>query len=98
MDITTRTVGNCVILDCSGKFTLGLGIMNARDAVCEAIKGSPKRIVLNLERVEYLDSSGIGELVSCLTHVQKQGGQLVLLNLPRNVRELLMITKLISVF
>ncbi len=96
--ITTRTVGNCVILDCSGKLTLGPGVTTLHDAVRAAVKGGHSRVVLNMKEVEYSDSCGIGELVSSLTHFQNQGGQLVLLNLNRYTEHLLMITKLLPVF
>jgi anti-sigma B factor antagonist len=72
--------------------------MNVRNAVREAVKGSPKKIVLNLGGVDYVDSAGIGELVSSFTHVQSQGSKLVLLDLTKKIRELLVITKLITVF
>jgi anti-sigma B factor antagonist len=98
MNIVVRRIGNCVVLDCSGKITLGPGTMNIRNAVREAVKGGPKKIVLNLGGVDYIDSSGIGELVSSFTHVQSQGSKLVLLNLTKRIQELLVITKLITVF
>jgi anti-sigma B factor antagonist len=96
--ITTRTVGNCAVLDCSGKLTVGPGVTTLRDAVRAAVKGGHSRIVLNLKEVEYSDSCGIGELLSSMTHVQSHGGQLVLLNLTRYTEHLLMITKLLPVF
>ncbi|MBZ5494941.1 MAG: STAS domain-containing protein [Acidobacteriia bacterium] len=98
MNITMRTVGKGVILDCSGRITVGAGTTTVRNAVRDAIRGGSKKIVLNLENVEYADSSGIGELVSSFTHVQSQGGKLVLLNLPKRIRDLLIITKLMPVF
>ena len=98
MKIETRTVGDVQILDCSGKITLGEGTMAVRNAVREALKNGNKKIVLNLGDVNYIDSSGIGELVSSFTTVTNQGGQLKLLNLTKKIQELLAITKLLTVF
>ena len=98
MIVTTRTVGNCVVLDCSGNMTVGPGAIAVRNAVREALKNKPKKMVLNLEKVDYTDSAGIGELVNSLTHVQGQGGKLVLLNLAKRTEALLVITKLITLF
>jgi len=98
MKIDTRTVGDVQILDCSGKITLGEGTMAIRNAVREVLKNGGKKIVLNLSEVNYIDSSGIGELVSTYTTVTNQGGQLKLLNLTKKIQELLQITKLLTVF
>jgi len=98
MKIDARTVGDVHILDCSGKITLGEGTMAVRNTVREILKSGGKKIVLNLHDVNYIDSSGIGELVSCYTTVTNQGGQLKLLNLTSKIRELLQITKLLTVF
>ncbi len=98
MKIDTRTVGDVSILDCSGKITLGEGTMAIRNAVREVLKNGGKKIVLNLSEVNYIDSSGIGELVSTYTTVTNQSGQLKLLNLTKKIQELLQITKLLTVF
>jgi anti-sigma B factor antagonist len=98
MKIDTRTVGDVHILDCSGKITLGEGTMAVRNTVREVLKRGGKKIVLNLADVNYIDSSGIGELVSSYTTVTKEGGQLKLLNLTKKIHELLAITKLLTVF
>jgi anti-sigma B factor antagonist len=98
MNISSRTVGSCVVLDCSGKITLGPDTVTLRNAVREAAKNSPKRVVLNLAEVSYIDSAGIGELVSGYTHLQSQGGALVLLNLTKKSHDLLVVTKLHTVF
>ncbi len=98
MKIDTRTVGDVHILDCSGKITLGEGTMAIRNAVREVLKNGGKKIVLNLSEVNYIDSSGIGELVSTYTTVTNQSGQLKLLNLTKKIQELLQITKLLTVF
>ena len=98
MKIETRTVGDVHILDCSGKITLGEGTMAIRNTVREVLKSGGKKIVLNLSEVNYIDSSGIGELVSTFTTVTNQDGQLKLLNLTKKIQELLQITKLLTVF
>jgi len=98
MKIESRTVGEITILDCSGKITLGEGTMTVRNTVREVVKNGGKKIILNLGDVSYIDSSGIGELVSTYTTVVNQGGKLKLLNLTKKIHELLQITKLLTVF
>jgi anti-sigma B factor antagonist len=98
MKIETRTVGDVQILDCSGKITLGEGTMAVRNTVRDILKSGGKSIILNLADVNYIDSSGIGELVSTYTTVTNNGGQLKLLNLTKKIQELLAITKLLTVF
>jgi anti-sigma B factor antagonist len=98
MKIETRTVGDVKVLDCSGKITLGEGTMVVRNTVRDIVQNGGKKIILNLGDVSYIDSSGIGELVSTFTTVINQGGQLKLLNLTKKIHELLQITKLLTVF
>ncbi|NWG14185.1 MAG: STAS domain-containing protein [Acidobacteria bacterium] len=98
MKIETRTVGDVYILDCSGKITLGEGTMAIRNTVRDILKSGGRKIILNLADVNYIDSSGIGELVSSFTTVTNQGGKLKLLNLTKKIQELLQITKLLTVF
>ena len=98
MKIENRTVGDIHILDVSGKIMLGEGTMAVRNSVRELLKNGTKKIILNLGDVNYIDSSGIGELVSSFTTVTNQGGQLKLLNLTKKIQELLAITKLLTVF
>ncbi len=98
MKIKTRTVGDIKILDCSGRITLGEGTMVVRNTVRELLNSNDKKIILNLAEVNYIDSSGIGELVSTYTTVTSNGGQLKLLGLTRKIQELLAITKLLTVF
>jgi anti-sigma B factor antagonist len=98
MKIEIRTVGDIRILDCSGKITLGEGTMAVRNAVRDILKEDGKKIILNLADVNYIDSSGIGELVSTYTTVTNSGGQLKLLSLTKKIQELLAITKLLTVF
>jgi len=98
MKITQRNVGDVTVLDCSGKITLGEGTMAVRNTVRDILKNGGRKIILNLGDVNYIDSSGIGELVSTYTSVTNQGGKLVLLNLTKKIQELLAITKLLTVF
>lgn len=98
MKIEMRAVGDVKILDCNGRITLGEGTMVVRKTVLDLLKDDQKKIILNLAEVNYIDSSGIGELVSTYTTVTNSGGQLILLNLTKKIRELLAITKLLTVF
>ncbi len=98
MDIHTRIVGDAHILDISGKIVLGKGTMAVRNTVKELLHNGVKKIVINLAEVNYIDSSGVGELVSSFTTVAKEGGQLKLLNLTKKVPEILTITRLLTVF
>ena len=98
MKIKTRQVDGVTIMDCSGRITLGEGSVTLRDAVRDLLSKGSKQILLNLGDVTYIDSSGIGELVSAFTTVRNQGGDLKLLNLTKKVHDLLQITKLYTVF
>ena len=98
MKVSTRQVDGITIVDCSGRITLGEGSVTIRDAVRELLSKGHKKILLNLGDVSYIDSSGIGELVSAFTTVRNQGGELKLLNLTKKVHDLLQITKLYTVF
>ena len=98
MKIKTRQVDGISIMDCSGRITLGEGSVQLRDAVRDLVAKGSKQILLNLGDVTYIDSSGIGELVSAFTTVRNQGGDLILLNLTKKVHDLLQITKLYTVF
>jgi len=98
MKIDSRTVGDVHILDCSGKITLGQGTMAVRNTVLDILKIGGRKIVLNLADVNFIDSQGVGELVSTYTTVVNQGGQIKLLCLTKKVREVLAITKLMFVF
>ena len=94
----TRQVDGVTVVDLSGRITLGEGSTILRDTVRGLLGRGQKKILLNLGDVNYIDSSGIGELVSGYTTVTNQGGQLKLLNLTKKVRDLLQITKLYTVF
>lgn len=98
MQIKGRQAGEVSILDVKGKITIGEGSIEIRNAVRDLLQQGKKDILLNLGNVSYVDSSGIGELVSCYTTVTNQGGQLKLLNLTKKLQELLAITKLLTVF
>ena len=93
-----RQVDGVNIVDCSGRITLGEGSIVLRDIVKDMLSKGQKKILLNLGDVNYIDSSGIGELVSAYTTVKNQGGELKLLNLTKKVHDLLQITKLYTVF
>ena len=96
MKTSIRQVDGVTIVDCSGRITLGEGSVILRDQVRELLSKGQKKILLNLGDVTYIDSSGIGELVSAFTTVRNQGGELKLLNLTKKVHDLL--TKLYTVF
>jgi anti-sigma B factor antagonist len=98
MKANSRQVNGVTIVDLSGRITLGEGSVILRDSVRDLLSKGNKQIVLNLADVSYIDSSGIGELVSAYTHVRREGGELKLLNLTKKVHDLLQITKLYTVF
>ncbi len=98
MKLTTREVSGVMIVDLSGKIMLGEGGMTLRDEVRKLLAKGSKKILLNLAEVSYIDSAGLGELVSAYTAVKNSGGELKLLNLTAKVRDLLVITKLLTVF
>jgi anti-sigma B factor antagonist len=96
--ISPRQVGDVTVIDVSGRITLGEGSSNLRDGIRELVGKGRKKILLNLADVSYIDSSGIGELVSAFTSVTNGGGQMKLVNLTKRVKDLLQITKLYTVF
>jgi anti-sigma B factor antagonist len=96
--LNTRQVGDVAVIDVAGRITLGEGSSALRDALRDLINKNQKKILLNLGEVNYIDSSGIGELVSGFTTVTNSGGNLKLLNLNKRVKDLLQITKLYTVF
>ena len=96
--LSPRQVGDVTVIDVTGRITLGEGSSNLREGIRDLVAKGNKKILLNLGEVSYIDSSGIGELVSGFTTVANQGGQLKLLNLTKRVRDLLQITKLYTVF
>jgi len=98
MTASTRLVGGVTIVDLSGRIVLGEGSAGLRDLLRKLVSEGIKKILLNLRNVDYIDSSGLGELVSAFTSLRSQGGELKLLNLTKRVRALLQITKLLTVF
>ena len=93
-----RRLDDVVILDLSGRITIGEGTVILRDQIQKLLNAGDRKFLLNLEDVNYIDSSGLGELVTSFTTVRNQGGLLKLLNLTRRVQDLLQITKLLTVF
>jgi len=96
--LNTRESNGITIVDLKGRITLGEGSATVRDTVRDLLSLGQKRILLNLGDGNYIDSSGIGELVSAFTAAKKHGGEPKLLNLTRKVHDLLQITKLYTVF
>ncbi len=96
--LNTRQVGDVSVVDVAGRITLGEGSSALRDLLRDMVSKGQKNILLNLGEVSYIDSSGIGELVSGFTTVTNSGGQLKLLGLNKRVKDLLQITKLYTVF
>ncbi len=98
LNIMERQVGDITILDMNGKITIGEGSVALRSAIRRLLEEGKKKILLNLAGVGYIDSSGIGELVSSYTAINNAGGQLKLLSLTQKLQDLLAITKLLTVF
>jgi anti-sigma B factor antagonist len=95
---TYRDAGVITVVDISGRITLGEGSALLRKTIRELIEEQRTKIVLNLADVNYIDSSGIGELVSAFTATKKAGGDMKLLHLTKKVHDLLQLTKLFTVF
>ena len=98
LTISAREVAHVTILDIHGRIVLGDEIHDLRSAVRDLIAHDKKKIILNLANVDYLDSSGVGELVGSFTTVRNAGGELKLLNLTQKVHDVLHVTKLYTVF
>ena len=98
MKVIVRLVDSVTIMDVSGRITLGEGCTQLRELIREQLSKGNKNVLLNLGDVSYIDSSGIGELVSSYTALSNQGGSLKLLNLTKKVQDLLQITKLYTIF
>ena len=98
MKAKVRQVGQVAVVDIEGKITIGEGDMVLRDRVVELLDKGSHAIVLNLERVTYMDSAGIGELVACYKRAKEKGGTVKLLNPSGKVLDLLTLTKLEEVF
>ena len=95
---TSREVGDVTLIDMDGRITLGEGSALLRDLIRENLAKGRKKIVLNLGGVLYIDSTGLGELVSGYRLIKSEGGEIKLLNLNKKVTDLLQITKLYTVF
>ena len=98
MDIKERVVDGVSVLDLSGKIVLGEGDGQVRDRIKDLLSDGQKKILLNLGDVTYVDSAGLGALISSYTTTKREGGQLKLVNLTKRIQDLLAITKLITVF
>ena len=98
LSIASREVDGVAILDLNGRITLGEGSVQLRDAIRDLISKGQLRILLDLGEVNYIDSSGLGELVSAYTTAKNQGAALKLLKLTKKVHDLLQLTKLYTVF
>ena len=98
MEIQERTLQNVVILDLTGKLTIGEGDELLREKINGLIQQDQRNLLLNLEGVPYVDSAGLGEIVRTYTTVSRQGGKLKLVNLTKRITDLLAITKLLTVF
>ena len=98
LKIASREVDGVAVLDLSGRITLGEGSVQLRDAVRGLIGKGKKHILLNLGEVNYIASSGLGELVSAFTSAKNQQAEVKLLNLTKKVHDLLQLTKLYTVF
>lgn len=98
MILKTRRLDDVVIMDLGGRITIGEGTLVLRNQIRRMLDDGDRKFLLNLADVNYIDSSGLGELVTSFTTVRNQDGQLKLLNLTRRVQDLLQITKLLTVF
>jgi len=98
MEIKKRKVREVLILDLKGKILFGRGIGELREAINEAVEKNETKLLLNFEKVPYLDSAGLGEIVRSYATLKKAGGVAKILNLTSKVKDLLFITKLITVF
>ena len=98
MVLKARRLDDVVILDLSGRITMGEGTLILRNNIQKLLADGDRKFLLNLSDVNYIDSSGLGELVTSFTTVRNNEGQLKLLNLTRRVQDLLQITKLLTVF
>lgn len=96
--LLVRQVGDVTVVDAAGRITLGEGASAFRDLIRDLVAKENKKLLVNLSEVSYIDSSGIGEMVSSYTTVTNRGGQLKLVGLNKRVKDLLQITKLYTVF
>jgi anti-sigma B factor antagonist len=98
MKSNVTTQGDVTILELQGKITIGEGDIKLRQLINEVLEDGAKKIIMDLKKLKYIDSSGIGELVSCYTTITNRGGKLRLTNLHSKIYSLLQLTALVSVF
>jgi len=98
LDVKERQAGDVTILDLSGEVRIGEGSISLRDSIRKLADAGKNKVLLNLAGVKYMDSSGVGELIANYTTISRQGGQLKLLSLTDRIQNLLVITKLLTVF
>ena len=98
LDVKERQAGDVTILDLSGEVRIGDASIALRDAMRKLVDAGKTKVLLNLGGVKYMDSTGIGELIANYTTLSRKGGQLKLLNLTERIQNLLVITKLLTVF
>jgi anti-sigma B factor antagonist len=98
LTITERKINNVLILDLEGKIVLGNGCSEFHEAVRLLVERGEKRILLNMANISYVDSSGLGELVSSFTTFDKNAGVIKLLHLSEKVNQLMILTKLLTIF
>jgi anti-sigma B factor antagonist len=98
LDVKERQAGDVTILDMTGDVRIGEGAISLRDSIRTLADQGKKKVLLNLAGVKYMDSTGVGELIANYTTIKRQGGQLKLLNLTDRIQNLLVITKLLTVF
>ena len=98
LNVKTRKVDNIVVVDMSGRLTIGEPVLLLRETLRVQVNDGIRQIILNLGDVSYIDSSGLGELVSAYTTVRNKQGDVKLLNLTAKAKDLLQMTKLLTVF
>jgi len=98
MKAKVRQIGKVAVVDLSGKITIGAGDVQLRESVVELLEKGDLNILLNLERVSYMDSAGIGELVACYKRAKERDGVVKLVNPTGKVYDLLQLTKLEEIF
>jgi len=98
MKVNVRTEGEVTLIDLNGKITIGEGDVILREAIEKVLKTGTTKILLNLSKISYMDSAGIGELVACYKRSREKGGELKLLNPSGKVADLLQLTKLEEIF
>jgi anti-sigma B factor antagonist len=98
MKIATQDIGNVTVLQPKGKVTIGSGDALLRDTIDEAVSGGKHNILINLEGVSKMDSSGLGELVAAHTTVTEAGGSIKLANIPSKLYNVMGVAQIISIF